>query len=45
LGIEGQKKLEKFAIFASEPHQNIDTSNVAYYPPVSLNMSINKKIF
>ena len=33
LGIEGQKNLEKFAIFypkASEPCLNIDISNVAY---------------
>ena len=34
LGIDGQKKLEKFANFdpkASEPCLNVDISNVAYF--------------
>ena len=34
LGIEGQKKLEKFAILTRKPRSragNVDISNVAYY--------------
>ena len=30
LGIEGQRKLEKFAILTRKPCSNIDISNVAY---------------
>ena len=46
LGIEGQKKLEKFCNFdpkASEPCLNIDISNVAYSLCTVYNSEISPK--